>query len=129
MRKSRAMSAAVSWLVVLGLGAPFGSPQAWAQMVAQGHWVAAWASAQQGPEEILGIKAETFADQSIRMVVRSTIAGTRAKVLFSNELSTTPLRIGAAHIALAGKGCSAIPDSDHVLTFGGKQSIIIPPGA
>lgn len=116
-------------LSVLCLGTLFGSPRAQAQTAARNHWVVAWASAQQGPEEILGIRAETFTNQSIRMVVRPTIAGTSARVLLSNALSAVPLRIGAAHIALAGKECSVVPGSDHLLTFGGKPSIVIPPGA
>lgn len=123
------MLAAVLLLITFGLGASPGFAQAGAQNAGQDHWVAAWASAQQGPEEILGIGAETFANQSVRMVVRTTIAGTSARILFSNALSTAPLNIGAAHIARAGKGCSVLHGSDHVLTFGGKSSIIIPPGA
>lgn len=121
--------AAALILLAVCLGSSFGLAQAQPQNARRNHWVTTWASAQQGPEVDLGIRAETFADQSIRMVVRSTMAGTAVRVLFSNALSANPLEIGAAHIGLAGKGCSIIPGSDRILTFGGRPSITIPPGA
>lgn len=113
----------------LGLGTLFGASQARADAGGQEHWIATWAAAQQGPEEILGIRAEAFSDQSIRMVIRTSMAGNNARVLLSNALSGMPLRIGAAHIALAGKGCAVVPGSDHVLTFGGRRTVTIAPGA
>lgn len=116
-------------LIAFGPGTLFGTLQVRAQVVGKDHWVPAWASAQQGPEETLSIRAATFADQSIRMFVRTAVAGTRARVLLSNVLSETPLRFGAAHIALAADRCSVVPGSDHVLKFSGRQSIIIPAGA
>jgi lysophospholipase L1-like esterase len=40
-----------------------------------------------------------------------------------------PLPIGAAHIALRRQGAAVAPASDRVLTFGGRRSTIVPPGA
>ncbi len=63
------------------------------------------------------------------MIVRPTIAGERVRIRFSNACGNQPLLIGAAHIALASKDSKIIAASDRTLTFSGKGSISIPPGA
>ena len=49
--------------------------------------------------------------------------------MLSNEYGPWPLKVGAAHIALSDKGCAIVAGSDKPLTFGGRPSIVIPPGA
>ncbi len=71
----------------------------------------------------------TFDDQTIRMVVRTTIGGERLRIRFSNEFGTAPIAIGAAHVALVSQGAKIVPQSDRVLTFAGKPSTSIPPGS
>jgi lysophospholipase L1-like esterase len=68
-------------------------------------------------------------NQTIRQTVRASIGGKQVRVVFSNEYGTQPLLIGAAHVALADKGAAIVAGSDRKLTFGGKDSIEIPPGA
>ena len=63
------------------------------------------------------------------MVVHTSIGGSRARVQLSNAFGTTPLKIGAAHVALRGQESAIVPASDHALTFSGKASFTIPPGA
>jgi hypothetical protein len=63
------------------------------------------------------------------MVVHTSIGGRRARVQLSNAFGTTPLKIGAAHLALRDKESAIVPASDHPLTFSGKASFTIPPGA
>ncbi len=116
-------------MLVMGLSALYGSCLAAAQANASEHWITGWATAVQAPATGLGQSPETFENQTIRMVIRTTLAGSSVRVRFSNELSPDPLNIGAAHIALAATGCSIVAGSDHPLTFGGQASIIIPPGA
>lgn len=94
------------------------------------HWVSAWSSAMHEPlafapgQTVAGLEKRT-----IRMVVRPTIAGERVRVRFSNACGNQPLTIGAAHIARADKDGRIIVESDKVLTFSGKSSVRIPPGA
>ncbi|HEY6444671.1 MAG TPA: SGNH/GDSL hydrolase family protein [Candidatus Acidoferrales bacterium] len=71
----------------------------------------------------------TFDNQTIRMVVRPTIGGEDLRIRFSNEFGTAPIVIGAAHVALVSQGAKIVPESDRVLTFAGKPSTSIPPGA
>jgi lysophospholipase L1-like esterase len=68
-------------------------------------------------------------NQTVRQTVRASIGGKQVRVVFTNEYGTQPLLIGAAHVALADKGAAIVAGSDRKLTFGGKDSIEIPPGA
>jgi lysophospholipase L1-like esterase len=63
------------------------------------------------------------------MVVRTSIGGRRARVQLSNVFGTSPLKVGAAHLALHDKESSIVPGSDRALTFSGNASFTIPPGA
>jgi lysophospholipase L1-like esterase len=123
---------------------------------AQDHWVATWASAQQQPRAPGGGGrgrgpaaaplantpapaapaaapanrfAGSFNNQTARMVVRTSIGGSRVRVHLSNAFGATPLVIGAAHIALRSKDSAIVPGSDRALEFNGKASVTIPPGA
>lgn len=51
------------------------------------------------------------------------------RVELSNAFGSTPLVIGAAHIALRDKESATIPASDRVLLFNGHPGCWIPPGA
>ena len=104
---------------------------AWAEPASNGgHWVSAWSAAMHAPLPFPGLPpSPTFENQTIRMVVRPTIGGARVRIRLSNAFGTTPLKIAAAHIALVSTGASIVPESDHVLTFGGSASVSIPPGA
>jgi lysophospholipase L1-like esterase len=95
-----------------------------------GHWVSAWSAAMHAPLPFPGIPpSPVFENQTVRMVVRPTIGGTRVRIRLSNAFGTTALKIAAAHIALASKDAKIISDSDLALTFSGKPSVTIPPGA
>jgi lysophospholipase L1-like esterase len=122
---------------------------------AQDHWVATWAASPQAPRVNFPRPAQapaatpapvaapatpanqappfpappSFNNQTVRMVIRTSIGGRRARVQLSNVFGTTPLKIGAAHAALRDKESAIVPASDHALTFSGKASFTIPPGA
>lgn len=58
-----------------------------------------------------------------------SIGGSRIQVRLSNELGDKPLKIDSASIALAAEEMDAVPGSMRRLTFGGKDSITLAPGA
>lgn len=94
------------------------------------HWVSAWSTAVHTPPAFPGAPpAPVFENQTIRMVVRATIGGDRVRIRLSNAFGTTPLKIGAARVALAGEGSTIVPASDRPLTFNGAFSASVPPGA
>jgi lysophospholipase L1-like esterase len=57
------------------------------------------------------------------------IGGSQIVVRLSNELGQKPLKIAGASVALATDGMNAAPGTMHRLTFNGKESVEIPPGA
>ena len=95
------------------------------------HWVGTWSASMQGPFNSAGrnVPAEGFENQTVRMIVHTTIGGHRARVWLSNTFGTAALAIGAAHIAIHADGSAIVPGSDRPLTFSGRASITIPPGA
>ena len=88
------------------------------------HWVGSWGAdpaLPNGPE---------VTNQTIRQVVRLSMGGNALRLRISNELGSAPLVIGAAHVAMPGHESGSIdPATDHLVTFGGRPSVTIPPGA
>ena len=98
------------------------------------HWVTTWATAQQLvpqpplPEPGSKVPA-TLKNQTVRMVARTSLGGRRVRIQVSNAVGSKPLVIGNAHIALRDKAAAIVPMSDRALTFGGRSTITVPPGA
>jgi lysophospholipase L1-like esterase len=111
------------------------------------HWVTTWATAESlAPVAPIGGRPpradmkptrpspvgpipDTFETQTVRMIVRTSIGGRPVRVQLSNALGNRPVVIGAAHIAIRQKDAAIWPGSDRALTFSGKASFSIPPGA
>lgn len=122
-------------------------------VLAQGagdHWVGTWATAEVGrpqtpPAAVPGPPpfmqnqcpagqrpASTFLhfnNQTIRQIVHVSLGGPRVRVVLSNRYGTAPLTIGAAQVALAGKGAAIQAGANKPLTFSGRPTFTIPPGA
>jgi len=106
---------------------------------AQDHWVTTWTAAPQarllaplggqrgGPAPPPA--PTSFNDQTVRMIVHTSLGGRRARVTFSNAFGNSPLAIGAVHVALRGKESAIAPGSDRALMFNGKPGITIAQGA
>ena len=94
-------------------------------------WARSWAASPQAPTPGGGRfpGSPTFQDQTVRQVVRLSGGGSKVRIRFTNEFGAALVRIGAAHLALAGEDGAIRQGSDHVLTFGGRASAIIPAGA
>ncbi|CAN7298715.1 SGNH/GDSL hydrolase family protein [Massilia sp. LjRoot122] len=91
------------------------------------HWTATWGTAPAGPPPESGL--QVFRDQTLRLIVHTSIGGNRVRIRVSNEIGTVPLRIGAARIGLRAGGSDVAPGTDRALSFGGRHSVTIPPGA
>jgi lysophospholipase L1-like esterase len=123
-----------------------------ATAVADTHWVATWATAAQqpgfgrgggrgpggppagapAPQAAAPAAAPpmgTLNNQTARMILRTSIGGSRVRVQFSNAFGTTPLDMGAAHIAIRSKDSAIVAGSDRPLLFNGKPSGRVLPGA
>jgi lysophospholipase L1-like esterase len=98
-----------------------------AQVWTTEHWTGTWGAGPGGPP--LPANTQTFTDQTLRLIVHTSVAGNRVRIRLSNEMGSTALRIGAAHIAVRAGGADIAPGTDRPLTFSGAASITIPPGA
>ena len=93
------------------------------------HWVETWTAAQQPPRAIPGSPAPAgFNNQTVRMILHTTIPGNQLRLEFANTYGTAPLIIGDAHVALRSSESSIVEGSDHALMVNAKGSFTIPPG-
>jgi hypothetical protein len=103
---------------------------------AEDHWVATWTTAQllaRMPPSTANTNVNAngprgYRNQTIRMMVRTSIPGKRLRVQLSNAFGSAPVTIGAAHIALRAKDSAIVEGSDHALAFNGKPRVTIRPG-
>jgi lysophospholipase L1-like esterase len=116
------------------------------------HWVSTWATSPQQPRAFPAprppapaappaaatptppapprpVAITSFHNQTLRMIAHTSIGGGRVRIELSNAFGSTPLVIGAAHIALRDKESAIVPASDRALLFGGRPTAWIPPGA
>lgn len=70
-------------------------------------------------------------DATLREIVHVSIGGPAVRLVFTNEFGTDPLTIGAAQVAISqgDSTINTVPESSAGLTFGGRTSVTIPPGA
>lgn len=71
----------------------------------------------------------TVNNQTLRQVVRTTIGGSRVRVVLSNAFGTAPIQIGGGHLALRATDAAIDATSARPLTFGGRPTGTILPGA
>ena len=90
-------------------------------------WIASWGTAPAGPP--IAKELMTFTDETLRLIVHTSVGGNRIRVRLSNVYGSAPLRIGSAHVALRQSGAGIVAGSDRVLTFGGMTDVAIAPGA
>ncbi len=108
----------VAWLPALA-GAAAGTDR----------WLASWAASPQqampGPQG----DVPDLSGRTLRQRVRLTAGGTRLRLRLSNEYGAAPLSIGAATIAAPSGADDVHAGSVRALSFGGRASVVIPPGA
>jgi lysophospholipase L1-like esterase len=123
-----------------------------AQTKATDHWVATWATAVVARAPMLppaapaapapaatagappivqappGPPPITPNNQTLRQIVRTSVAGTRARVVFANTFGTAALNIGGASIALRDKESAIVAASLRKLTVNGSAAFRVPAG-
>ena len=94
-------------------------------------WVNAWQGSPVGGGTIKGAACpadQGLDNQTVRNTVFVSAGGDRVRVRLTNAFGTTPLQVGAASVALAGKGAASVAGSRHSLHFGGESSVLIAAG-
>jgi lysophospholipase L1-like esterase len=128
LRSPRRRGALLAFALSCALALPFG------QAAAQGgrdwtaeQWVGTWGTAPAGPP--LDTATQVYTNQTLRLIVHTSIGGNRVRVRVSNEFGSTPLQVGAGHVALRTGEANIAAGSDRALSFSGFAGITIPPGA
>ncbi|HEX4721884.1 MAG TPA: SGNH/GDSL hydrolase family protein [Pseudonocardiaceae bacterium] len=117
-------SAIVSVLSVLSLLVAVAGLLSWpasAIAAAATPWTGSWAVAPQS-------SGTTFAQQTLRQIVHTSIGGSSARVHLSNVFGNQPLVVADVHIANSTSGSSVDGGSDRAVTFGGQATTTIPVG-
>jgi hypothetical protein len=81
------------------------------------------------PKEFEKMFDQTPVRGTLRSRLAVSAAGNRLRVRISNEEGKVLLVVGGASIARAGNEMDALPGTMRRLTFSGKSSVTIPPGA
>ena len=104
-------------IALLGIAPPAAADPASGQ-----HWVGTWgASPSDG--------ATAFSNQTIRLIVHTSVGGNSVRVRLSNLFGPQSLVVGSVHVAQSSAGASITPGSDRPVTFSGASSVTIPAGA
>ena len=88
------------------------------------NWVGTWAAA---PQAAVKGPVQTFHNQTLRLIVHTSVGGKRVRIKISNAFGAQPLLIGAAHVARRASEAAIDPASDRALKFHGHSSVTIPP--
>lgn len=126
-----ARRASLRWAVVIGLFSLLltaAAPLAMAARFPSSGWVATWTASPQASEPGL---IPDLNNQTVRLIVHTTIGGNQLRIRLSNAYGTQPLLIGDAHVAVSASPFipTIVPGTDQALTFGGQSAITIPVGA
>ncbi len=92
------------------------------------HWIGTWSTSPM-PPDLSGISTTGFDNQTVRLIVHTSVAGNVLRIRLANTFGTVPLTIGQANVAVQHHGASIIRETDRRLTFGGSPSVTIPIGA
>ena len=111
---------------------------------AREHWVASWTTPQPlirpqppaprpqaapaAPARQPGPLRAGFHDQTVRMIVRTSIGGSQLRIKLSGPFGGEAVTVGSAHVAVRSKDSEIVPASDHAISFNGKPGCTIGPG-
>ncbi len=121
MRKRRLLAISCAVIVGAALITAVGGAFAVKSMAAGTPWTGTWSVSPQSG-------GQSFGQQTLRQIVRTSIGGSSAQVQVSNVFGATPLAVADVQVALRSSGSAIVPGTSHAVTFGGQASITIPAG-
>ncbi len=92
-------------------------------MSQQHRWVGTWAVSPTKMDDV------SLDGQTVRMIAHISRGGDRVRIRFSNFYGSRKLDIGSARVALRGDGDTADPETDRSITFFGRDTVSLAPGA
>ena len=93
------------------------------------HWTGTWAASPCAPQPEGSPSRLVFSDETLRLVVHTSIGGDAVRIRLSNTFSTEPVTVTAAHLAPRDADSRIRTGTDRALTFSGRPSVMIPGGA
>lgn len=87
-------------------------------------WIGTWASA-----PVAGSASPALAGQTLRQIVRTSVAGSEARIRISNVFGQQPLRIEDVHLAIASAGSTIIAGTDREVRFSHRIFAVVAPGS
>jgi lysophospholipase L1-like esterase len=120
-RSSMLLVTAITALILGGLISPTIASRANDSPGPQG-WIGTWATA---PQPSPPGKPDSFRNQTLRLIVHTSVGGTKVRIKISNTYGDQPLIIGSAHIARRTVGADIDLSSDRRLMFGGHLSATV----
>ena len=91
-------------------------------------WVGTWSTAEQLVEPRNLPPEPGLTNNTLRQVIHVSIGGSRLRVKFSNEFSTSPVTMKAVHIAASAGNSAIVPETDKELMFDGKPQYTMAAG-
>jgi lysophospholipase L1-like esterase len=89
-------------------------------------WVGTWATSAQ---PFVPASLQTYRNQSLRLIVHTSVGGPKVRIKISNTYGDGPLLIGGVHIARRTVAAEIDPRSDRSVKFQGKSSTTVPAGS
>lgn len=83
---------------------------------------------ERGKSPIMFNMPSNLEDQTVRMIVRTSLGGRRLRVNLSNAQGKPFVQIGSAHVAIHKAGGAIVPGTDSAVLFNGKSSCVLLPG-
>jgi lysophospholipase L1-like esterase len=121
--RAAAFPLVISLVLELGLAPATGAPSQ--RKVAERHWVGSWAAS----PVPAGNNPAHFSNQTLRLIIHTSIGGSQVRVHLSNTYGASALSIGAVHVGIRKSASDIATGSDRSVTFSGHGSISIPQGA
>lgn len=87
-------------------------------------WLTSWAASHNLRET-----PPNLADSTVRMIVRPTASGDSMRVRIENTVGTAPVTFSGGYVGVVDSGAAVKPGTNLRLTFGGKESLTLEPGA
>jgi lysophospholipase L1-like esterase len=72
---------------------------------------------------------QRFRNQTLRLIVHTSVGGTRVRIKISNTFGDHPLLVGGAHIGRRTDAAEIDPASDRTLTFHGQSATTVAAGS
>jgi lysophospholipase L1-like esterase len=91
------------------------------------HWITSWGASPQ-PATAGNLSRAGFRNATLREIVLTSAGGVRVRVRLTNAFGSAPLLVGLAAVAIDDSGPNTVPGTSRSLYFGGRRTVVIPPG-